>query len=598
MSLSLSKLLVRGDGKQDAELDFLHFATLIRGPSDTGKSYIRDCLWYMLGGDKVPKELPEGTGYDTIFLEVKTGLADVFTFGRSVFGGATSVWPVALEFIDTVEAEVKDDLGALLVMLAGAQEKQILRSASKKGAVTGGDLRHWSLISQPAMISEEPHLGGFTEQTQRKSAFYLFLTGQDDSSVVLAVSKDVKIRAQALIEAAQRDIDRISKELPTDLTSDELVNALHKVDAAFDVLSSQQKERSVYLKGIREEFNIAFKKLRYAEARLANSKLMSSRFELLDQKYVNDLERLHVVSEGVAIFSILPVCPCVLCGSNIGGDLDAEILAPNASARQHAAIVAEVRKILDLRFGLAEAKLREDVIVDDCLLQLDELKVSLEEISTRERKALRDNAVEFSVNPKELAEKRSEYTEQIKLFSDLDRLTIELGRLKSLVPAKKKTALVRHTGTFAAVLNNVIHQLLREWGFLDISNVDYDSVACDIKINGRARLSYGAGKRAIFLSALSVGLMSCALDAGYPHLGVVVLDSPVKSYSDPNHNKDLTIAPSIVKDSFYSWLSSWNGPGQVIVLENEPVNAATAKVLRPIEFSGVLGVGRKGFYPG
>lgn len=597
MSLSLIKLVVRGIDKQDAELVFSDLSTLIRGPSDTGKSYIRDCLWYMLGGDKIPKELPEGVGYDTVFLQVRTVLGDDYTFGRSLFGGLTSVWPAALELIAGFESEVKDDVGSFLVFLAGAKDRTILRSAAKKGTVTGGDLRHWSLISQPAMISEEAHVGEFTEQTQRKSAFFLFLTGQDDSSVVLAVSKDEKIRTQALIAAVERDLVRVDVELPKDVTSSELVDALEKVDASFDVIAGQQKERSIYLKGIREELEVAFKKLRVVEARLGNAELMSSRFALLDKKYVNDLERLHVVSEGIAVFSILPDCPCVLCGASIGGQLDADILSPRAADKQHSAIVAEVKKINDLRFGLLQAKLAEDIKVDDCLLQVEALKGSLDEVSVRERRALRESSIEFSVNPKELAEKRTVYTEGIKLFSEFDRLNAERARLKALVPAKKPTAVVRHVVTEATALSGIVKVLLNAWGFNDVSSIDFDATACDIKINGRTRLSYGAGKRAIFLSALSVGIMQHAVDSGFPHLGVVVLDSPVKSYSDPNNGSDLTVAPSVVKDCFYKWLACRSGPGQVIVLENEAVDPTTAVSLNPIEFSGPAGLGRKGFYP-
>jgi hypothetical protein len=52
-----------------------------------------------------------------------------------------------------------------------------------------------------------------------------------------------------------------------------------------------------------------------------------------------------------------------------------------------------------------------------------------------------------------------------------------------------------------------------------------------------------------------------------------------------------------VNASFYGWLSRFKGPGQIIVLENEPVDPATAHALNAIEFTDDYAHGRQGFYP-
>lgn len=72
MTVTLVSLIASGPNKPDARVDFRYPAMLVRGPSDTGKSYIRDCLWYLLGGDKVPKKIPEAFGYEQLTLEVET----------------------------------------------------------------------------------------------------------------------------------------------------------------------------------------------------------------------------------------------------------------------------------------------------------------------------------------------------------------------------------------------------------------------------------------------------------------------------------------------------------------------------------------------
>lgn len=213
MGVVLEKLISCGINVPDALIEFSSPSCLIRGPSDTGKSYIRDCLWYLLGGDKIPKEIPESKGYDTLLLQFSDIIGQQYTIKRSLFGGDVSLYSSTIEEVSN-ESLVTENLGDFFVRLSGAEGKQLLRSKSKKGGVTGGDLRYWSLISQPAMISEEPTSGAPTSQTQRRASFSLFLTGNDDSSFVLDPSKDEKVRIKALLESTEENIKRIQSEIP------------------------------------------------------------------------------------------------------------------------------------------------------------------------------------------------------------------------------------------------------------------------------------------------------------------------------------------------------------------------------------------------
>lgn len=86
MTVTLVSLLATGPGKPDARVDFRDPAMLVRGASDTGKSYIRDCLWYLLGGDKLPKKIPEASGYDLLTLTLETD-EGTFEVRRAHAGG-------------------------------------------------------------------------------------------------------------------------------------------------------------------------------------------------------------------------------------------------------------------------------------------------------------------------------------------------------------------------------------------------------------------------------------------------------------------------------------------------------------------------------
>jgi hypothetical protein len=71
-----------------------------------------------------------------------------------------------------------------------------------------------------------------------------------------------------------------------------------------------------------------------------------------------------------------------------------------------------------------------------------------------------------------------------------------------------------------------------------IQPVLLDVDACDLILDSRGRLHFGAGKRVIFLAALTIAVMDHAVGNGYPHLGFVVIDSPLKSYADPKRSVD------------------------------------------------------------
>ncbi|KJY71003.1 hypothetical protein TW78_16230 [Vibrio coralliilyticus] len=52
----LNKLICKGEGLEDALIEFDPNTHIIIGPSDTGKSYIFQCIKYMLGSNQIPKK--------------------------------------------------------------------------------------------------------------------------------------------------------------------------------------------------------------------------------------------------------------------------------------------------------------------------------------------------------------------------------------------------------------------------------------------------------------------------------------------------------------------------------------------------------------
>lgn len=596
MGIILDKLWATGPNLPDAEVGFNPKRQLILGPSDTGKSYIRECLWYMLGGDKSPKWFPLAEGYEELHLRFISG-DHQYIIRRGIKGGLPDISRTHTSDGEHSSVEVVDKkLGELLVELAGASGKQILQSSSKKGRVTGDDLRHWALVSQTAIMGEGQTAGtNYSSVPTRVASFNLFLTGLDDAAIKVNKSNSEVDRIKGQLTSAEDSLVRVKAGINSDVVRADVQAALSSVDTTLSALNRQYEARATKLRSVRKEIAQAVSELSQWTARRGQSGAMISRFEILEQKYNNDLERLGATQEGVAFFLDLSEIPCPLCGTPPLAQDHAPVQLEQP-ARYRAAIGAEANKIFRLREGLIAALATEKERFERFSEKVNRKRAELERLEQQEAADLSDTRVEFSADPKTLAERRSELSGQLGTLDEIERLEAEITRLKGL-KVRPRIVVTRDGGTDGRAVADLSKALLEAWGFSDIKNISLDASACDLVLNDRPRLSYGAGKRALYLSALTIALMEHALEEGHPHLGTVVIDSPLRAYGDPKYAGDGDVPAATVGEKFYEWLAQFQGTGQIIVLENTNVPATLAKNLPTEEFVGAEGVGRAGFYP-
>lgn len=601
MAIILQKLSVKGPAVVTAEVLFNPIRTLILGPSDTGKSHIYDCLWYLLGGTTALEPFPELGGYDSLELLFSDGEQE-YMVRKGVAGGASKV------FVHTDESEgsedktsswelVEQDLGQLLVKLSGAEGKLILHNRSKKGAVTGDDLRHWALLSQTSMIAKELASGPKRDSPKRLASFSLFLSGLDDSAIETYLSTSEKDNIEGQLKTAEESLQRTAASIPVETDRIATAEALARVDDSLDRLSTQHEARSSVLRELRQRISVEGNLLNDASTRLASATSIKERFLLLEQKYSSDIERLGATAEGIAFFEVLSEIPCPLCDTPVEQHINPADLGSNAPKKYRAAIAAEVDKIRTLRAGLQCSVLYETERIESATEDVQRLSKSLESLEREEAAVLVTAGEEFNVGPRQLAEQHTYLSSLLGAFDEVERLNQEIKRLTD-AKKQKRTPLTRNIGSNGDEVGTYAHKILDAWGFTSIKSVHVDAEFGDLTLDGRRRISYGAGKRGIFRSALSIALMKHALENGFPHLGTVVLDSPLKAYAQKmSDDTDRDVPLATVNECFYSWLSKWSGPGQIIVLENEQASLEVIESLEATIFTDDYSVGRQGFYP-
>lgn len=402
MAITLKQLSVHGPGLSPALVVFDGRRTLIRGPSETGKSHIWKCIWFLLGGTGSLEQFPESQGYDSLELAFLHGEHE-YRVRKAMSGGAARVLVRQDDLWVTDGApnpleDVEQDLGELLVSLSGAAGKLVLRTRSEKGPITGDDLRHWALLSQPRMISEDATKGTGHGSDKHVSSYSLFLSGLDDSAVELYKSASEKDRAKGMLAAAESELARLEGLIPADANRASTVQALARLDERLDMVATQFQARSSVLKELRQQIAVAGEALTTASTQLASATSMRERFTMLDLKYSSDLARLGATNEGIAFFEALEETPCPLCGTPVEQHVDAGNLKLRAPSKYRNAIAAEAEKIRELRRGLQPSLAQEQARISISTADVKRLTASLKLLEEQETLVLRAASQEFDVD--------------------------------------------------------------------------------------------------------------------------------------------------------------------------------------------------------
>jgi len=143
-----------------------------------------------------------------------------------------------------------------------------------------------------------------------------------------------------------------------------------------------------------------------------------------------------------------------------------------------------------------------------------------------------------------------------------------------------------------------VQKVLAAWNFPELGRVVFSEAQDDIVISGQDRASHGKGVRALTCSAFITGIMRHCAQNKLPHPGLVVLDSPLTAYKDPDApgTDGARFRKAGVKEAFYRALAGELCPGQFIILENqEPPTDVVPKIV--YHHFSKSDVGRYGFFP-
>lgn len=600
----IRRLTLVGRGVPNAEVQFNEGLNVVSGPSDTGKTFIVQCIDYMLGGKDVPESIPEAAQYETVRLALNVSVGDdEVVLERSIRGGdfkLVSPGKVDQHLSAKHSAGDKDSVSQYLLGQSALTEKKVRKN--KQGAtreVSFRDLARLILVDEETIISKTSPIltGQYTTGTAESAVFRLLLTGVDDSSLISSEDPKVAKGRQAgkvdmLDLLLNQTKGRMAEmQLPGDVQAWQ--GQLAQIETLFDAAQKElavEQQNAAQLEGKRRaELN----SLRQLESRSGVLRELQRRFTLLEQQYLSDLRRLESIAEAGARLGQMNEDRCPVCGATAEHQEHEHQKAEAAPEEVAQSCLAEAAKIRLLISDLHLTRAHNDREID----RLDDLSEQAKErvraVATQLTEMLKPRVEVALLRLRESQTNRDTYRRALELHGRVHELQ---GLLADLAAPEKGAELesTRVRSDEAEAFSKEVESLLRSWHFPGLDRVTFSEVDQDIVISGRTRASHGKGVRAIAHAAFNLALLKSCLKGEMPHPGFVLIDSPLVVYREPD--PDEGSFSHDVKDAFYRSIAEEFRASQVIIFENEDPPSDLGADANIIRFTGASH-GRQGFIP-
>lgn len=602
----IRRLTLVGRGVPNAEVQFHEGLNVVSGPSDTGKTFIVQCIDYMLGGKDVPESIPEVAQYGTVRLALNVSAVDEeVILERSIRGGDFRlVSPGKADQLLSAKHSVgdKNSVSQYLLGLSELKEKKVrTNKQGKTREVSFRDLARLVLVDEETIISKiSPILTGqHTTGTAESAVFRLLLTGVDDSSLIS--SEDPKVakgRQAGKVEMLDMLLNQTKgrmadMKLPGDAQAWQ--GQLAQIESLFDAAQKElavEQQNAAQLEGRRRaELN----GLRQLESRSGVLRELQRRFALLEQQYLSDLRRLESIAEAGARLGQMKEERCPVCGADAEHQKHEHQKAESAPEDVAQSCLAEAAKI---RLLISDLHLtRADN--DNEIVRLDDLTIQAKErvrsVATQLTEMLKPRIEIALLRLRESQANRDTYRRGLELHgrvNELQGLLAEFGIAAVGKGAELESARVRSEE--AEIFCMEVESLLRAWHFPSFDRVTFSESDQDIIISGRTRASHGKGVRAIAHAAFNLALLQACVKKDMPHPGFVLIDSPLVVYREPD--TDESGFSHDVKNAFFRSIAEDFRASQVIIFENEDPPSDLGTDVNIIRFTGAAH-GRQGFIP-
>ena len=574
----IKKLELLGDNVESVSIDFERGLNVIYGPSDTGKTFIFECISYMLGDNEIPKGIPEAKKFNKIKIKIKTYSNKAYILERSLRGGEFELFDIRLNRKTILKSSNNknssdETISKFLLKLSNINFKEILKykTDGEKQILYFQDLLKYFLISEEVIItkkspiSDKPKRGYNPNKTFEENVFKFLITGEDDSNLIIPLKpKDIQNKT-GKIEVYEKLINQLEEHLKG-IDYKEIDEQIERLNTTIFNFKDEESSLSGELNQLNSEKNNLTKEIDKDKKSWINLDEILKRSFILKKQYTSDIARLKA---NIELGNLFPKenASCPVCDSSISENIDIEklILATESEITKTSKLLIEVEKSESI---FIKDKSAIESKIQDAESELETIILTMEEKVNSEIRGVLSKIEQYTVKKEELS--------KIKLLKDnLDSYIIERDEIQNIISTnkknKKETNYEKFTTSLLDPIITNIKTILTSIDFENIesSNIGFSEENLDIVIGQKNRKDYGKGYRAILYAVFIISMLEFFRTKDY-QIGLTVIDSPLNPYKPDDKDDNGKVSTNLAEE-FYRYLANNIIEEQVILIENTPI---------------------------
>jgi uncharacterized small protein (DUF1192 family) len=566
----IKKLEVLGDTVKPSIIEFTKGLNVIYGASDTGKTFIYECINYMLGDSKVPKiTIEEAKGYTHCILEIETFKGKNHLLTRC-FNSEEITVNTEKEPLNAGNRGKKKSISDFLLTLCNIKNKnkniKIKSAKGKTKELYFKYLKKIFVVDEVKIIdTQSPILSGQnSEKVFDANLFKFILTGEDDSNLVVLLTKDETIERNSQVALYNEIIESLDKEVIED-DSTTIDNKIKELDEEIKVFEKKYAISNQEFQEDDREKNALFKKIQENENELIGITEVLQRGDILQRQYESDISRLKASKEAGYAFDLFSITTCPVCNN--------EVSSSNIMNYQNFLTSAkyELKKIILL---MEELKESQNIFFND----KTELSKKLVSQNKEYDKLLEKFESDFNLKLKEISFKIKEFSQkresllriqilQEKLNDYIEKKDEIVGELQE-DKEKSKPQNVLSTERLSEIVK-LIKEILIDINFDYSTEVGFSDKELDFTFGEKRRKDFGKGYRAILYAVFIISMLKY-LKTKKCQIGFAIIDTPLNPYK-PDDKDDGGVVGENLANNFYRYLAENIKDEQVILIENTDI---------------------------
>lgn len=559
--------------KPDSSIQFSRGLNVICGPSNSGKSWVLDCIDYVFGKNASKFVLDESNGYTEVRLRLTTSKGNI-TLKRPIGKGNTNV-EVNSTHLGITSGTYKSrrtknhhSVDSILLRLIGYE------NPDKLMVITSQDYKTKALTWRtfwPAFYADEERIASkssvllpaqTTAVPATKCALASLVTGRDYAAWARDESTETKkLKNNAVIEYLEKQPEILAERIKL------IEKALDTSDE--DEINQRIREISQRMEQVQERIAIAMTEgrrivgqLQQVREELAEAGSLAARYKELATSYQARIDRFDFVRQGGHLFSEHPVAhSCPVCDRELDADSTHNVPEPDPAERDEL-----VQRLADLTQTVRQM----DVDHRSLQLKQETLQAEAEQINQLIRGELQPELVS-------LRSALDSHTALVAMRTERDELISRQGRIAEEIKERRGKQFMKGSfdplGEFPEVfwtaMGTNLLDVLGACAFPVLKTATFSRQLFDATINGKSKSNQGKGYRSFVNTAVMLALRDyLASDEASHNPGLLVIDTPLLGLDDQQLDQELMDVREKIPQALYEHFINVQDQGQIIIADN------------------------------